>query len=486
MVQKGHLKAPGNWINDPNGFIYYKGKYHLFYQHFPYGPCWGTMHWGHAVSDDLVEWEHKGIALFPSQYGDQNGCFSGSAVENEGKMVLCYTGVHYFEADPQNIHLCLNDRFESCQMMISSEDGLHFDNFGGKMVVVPPIEDKSIGDRTHTRDPKIWKGKDGWYLVMGSRSPEGRGKLLFYRSDDLRNWHFVDDVSKGDGWGWMWECPDYFETKGGQVLVFSPMRFLQDGKWEENQAICMVVDFQEEGCKMKLPDNYQYLDYGLDLYAPQSTIDAQGRRVLIAWLRMPETVTEGPNGPWNGMFCLPRVVEVKNSHIYFRVHPQVRLRYSQPVETADVQGVKQEESQKAKKSPNTAGEPGTGHGEGREENGEIEMKTDKLAGGGYRICLNLEDGGCLDIGGYRINRRGNRICTDRTKVFCEGENYRTQFETPVVKEGNRLEVYVDEHMIEVYVNDGEYVISSTVYGLGRKIRSWGGTELVCYCYADGV
>lgn len=69
------LKAPGNWINDPNGFIYYGGKYHLFYQYFPYMPEWGTMHWGHAVSEDLVHWEHLGVALFPSKDYDRNGVF---------------------------------------------------------------------------------------------------------------------------------------------------------------------------------------------------------------------------------------------------------------------------------------------------------------------------------------------------------------------------------------------------------------------------
>lgn len=66
-MDKIHLKSPSNWINDPNGFIYYKGKYHLFYQHFPYAPVWGRMHWGHAVSDNLVTWEHKGIALYPTK-----------------------------------------------------------------------------------------------------------------------------------------------------------------------------------------------------------------------------------------------------------------------------------------------------------------------------------------------------------------------------------------------------------------------------------
>ncbi len=441
--QRGHLKAPGNWINDPNGFIYYGGKYHLFYQYFPYAPVWGTMHWGHAVSDDLVNWEHVGVSLFPTKYGDQNGCFSGSAVEDNGKMALFYTGVHYLETDPENIHQNIHDRFEACQMMIVSEDGMHFDNFNGKKVIIPTIQDKSIGNRADTRDPKVWKGRDGWYMVLGSRSENGRGKILFYRSDDLVNWSYVNDVSKGDGWGWMWECPDYFETEGGQVLVFSPMRFLQDGKWEENQAICMTVEFKEDGCEMDLPDRYQYLDYGLDLYAPQSTTDKDGRRVLTAWLRMPETVEEEGKTPWRGMFCLPRVVEAKNGHVYFRVHPNVKKLYSRQI-----------------------------------------MDVKEAGGKGYRVSLLLEEGGYMDVGGYRVFRRGNRICTDRTGVFCEGDDYRMTFETPAIQEGYRLELYVDEHMVEVYVNDGEYVVSNAVYGMADELSVCGGREVKLFGMED--
>ena len=90
---KIHLRAPKGWINDPNGFIYYKGFNHLFYQCSPYGPRWGRMHWGHAVSKDLVSWKDLGIALFPSKTDDRSGCFSGSAIEADNKHVLVYTGV---------------------------------------------------------------------------------------------------------------------------------------------------------------------------------------------------------------------------------------------------------------------------------------------------------------------------------------------------------------------------------------------------------
>ncbi len=431
MKQKLHLKAPGNWINDPNGFIYYKGIYHLFYQHFPYGPQWGTMHWGHAVSKDLVHWEHKGIALFPTIYEDRNGCFSGSAVEKDGKMHLFYTGVHYLETNPENIHLCSNEQFESAQLHISSEDGFRFDNFQGKQVVIPVITDNKTGDRTHTRDPKVWHGKNGWYMVIGSTVKEKTGRLLFYRSEDLSKWTYVNQVSKEKDFGWMWECPDYFETEKGKILIFSPMGLMKDGKLHENQAVCCPVDFDEETCTMKIPDTYQFLDYGLDLYAPQSTVDENGQRIITAWLRMPEPV----DGKWNGMFCMPRVVEVKSGHIYFRLHPNLKKAYHKKIT-----------------SPEQADEAG------------------------YSIHLDLKEGKSICAGGYRISRKNGKICTDRSKVFPESEQYRMEFETPEIKEGFHLDIYVDRNMIEIYVNDGEYVISNVVYGLNREILTDSETE----------
>jgi len=427
-----HLKAPGNWINDPNGFIYYRGQYHLFYQYFPYAPLWGTMHWGHAVSDDLVNWEHKGVALFPTKYEDQNGCFSGSAVEHEGRMYLFYTGIHYRRPDPANIHDCLDDDFEACQMALSSEDGIRFDNFNDKSVIIPCLTDPDIGDRKDTRDPKVWRGREGWYMVLGSKTAQEAGKLLFYRSGNLRDWTYAGSTSK-QGLGWVWECPDYFETDHRGVLIFSPMRFLQDGKGDEAQTICMLADFDEDSCTMALSDTYQYLDYGLDLYAAQSTEDEKGRRVVVAWLRMPGAV----DGAWRGMFCIPRVVEVKDGHIYFRVHPNVEKAYRKRISSA------------AEADP-----------------------------AGYRVRLELEEGGRIDIGGYRIVRRDGKIHTDRSKVFAGyGENYRTEFSTPEIKEGSRLDIYVDENLIEVYVNGGEYVVSNAVYGLRREIVAEPGVTL---------
>ena len=433
--QKLHLKAPDNWVNDPNGFIYYDVYYHLFYQYFPYEPRWGTMHWGHAVSRDLVNWEHRGLALYPTMKEDQNGCFSGSAIEEDGKMHLVYTGVRYEVVNPEDPHTCLNDQFESAQLMIVSEDGFHFDNQKGKEVIIPPLTDPEIGDRTHTRDPKIWRGKDAWYLVLGSTMNEEYGEALFYRSEDLHTWTYVNKAWKGPEYGWMWECPDYFETEGGKVFLVSAMDFLQNGEKEKNQSICFLAEFDEDSCQMQIPDTYQFLDYGLDLYAPQTTVDQDGRRILAAWLRMPKVTEEG----WIGMFCAPRVVEVKNGHIFFRMHPNIRNAYSRKIT----------DPSQASKS-------------------------------GYMAIFDMEDGESADIGGFRITRERGQIRTDRTAVFPVYEGSHLVSEIPAIQGKAHVEVLVDQNLIEVYINDGEYTISNAVYGLSNQITSCGIKEIQLY------
>lgn len=421
-MQKIHFKAPNCWINDPNGFIWYKDWYHLFYQCFPYSAHWGRMHWGHAVSKDLVNWEEKGIALFPSKTDDRSGCFSGSAIEYKDKMYIYYTGVNYTEEDPENINCCINDTFTAAQLMITSEDGMKFDNITDKKTVIPPIEDKKIGDKNHTRDPKVWRGKDAWYMVLGS-TVDKNGRLLFYKSSDLKTWQYLNYCEK-DGFGWMWECPDFFEIDGKGVTIFSPMGFFNDGNGYDSVAVCMLSSFDENTGKMELSEDYQLFDYGIDLYAPQSTTDKDGNRVVIAWARMPEAIiTE--KGEWCGMMCIPRIVDVKNNHVYIRPHTNVKNSFVTKLSAP-------------KKS-------------------------------GYMLKTTLKNGESINVGGYVIKRENDKITTDRSKVFNIKGNYRLIAETPVINDGYELEIYVDEHLVEVFINNGEYVISNVVYGLTEEI-----------------
>lgn len=380
------------------------------------------MHWGHAVSKDLVNWDEKGIALFPSKTDDRSGCFSGSAIEYKDKMYIYYTGVNYTEEDPENINCCIDDTFTAAQLMITSEDGMKFDNITDKKTVIPPIEDKKIGDKNHTRDPKVWRGKDAWYMVLGS-TVDKNGRLLFYKSSDLKTWQYLNYCEK-DGFGWMWECPDFFEIDGKGVTIFSPMGFFNDGNGYDSVAVCMLSSFDENTGKMELSENYQLFDYGIDLYAPQSTTDEDGNRVVIAWARMPEAViTE--KGEWCGMMCIPRIVDVKNNHIYIRPHTNVKNSFVTKLSAP-------------KKS-------------------------------GYMLKTTLKNGESINVGGYVIKRENDKITTDRSEVFNIKGNYRLIAETPVINDGYELEIYVDEHLVEVFINNGEYVISNVVYGLTEEI-----------------
>lgn len=289
MKPKLHFTPPQNWMNDPNGLIYYQGKYHIFYQHFPYTCEWGTMHWGHAVSKDLVHFEHLPIALYPSKDYDRNGCFSGSAIEYNDKMYLYYTAIKYAKENPEFVHVQYSDDdLIASQALVVSEDGYQFDNKDHKYKVVDVIQDFALGDIRHTRDPKVWVGQNNHvYMIIGSKIPSDKGydgEVLFYESIDGVDFKYKNrfiDSSIGD----MWECPDLFCLNKQYYMVFSPENINQPPEPNSN-AVIMPVAFEEETCTLQRKGNYVYLDYGLDFYAPQTFIDEYNQRVMLGWLRM--------------------------------------------------------------------------------------------------------------------------------------------------------------------------------------------------------
>lgn len=416
-------------MNDPNGFIYYQGRYHLFYQYFPYAPVWGTMHWGHAVSDDLICWDHLGIAVFPTKQYDCNGAFSGSALEKEGRMYLYYSGVRYLETDEENIHQAMDGNYETSQAMLISEDGFHFDNWKGKRQIIPVIRDDRIADAMHTRDPKVWCDNGNYYMVLGSTYREETGRAVFYKSQDGENWQYAAQY-QDERFGRILECPDLFRLDDVYVFVGSAMYIGGPGKGYEHHAVAALAEFDGRTCRMKLSSEPQYVDYGMDLYAPQSNVDKDGRRVLIGWLRMPEAVKDEGRRSWNGMMCLPRVVETEQGHIYFRVHPEADRYFTRRCGDA----------------------------------GYIDARVP------CRIKAVLDEGKSLDIGGYRIWVEKGYVKTDRSLVFPEIEGYTTKCSTPKSLECFRLDIFVEANLVEVFINEGEYVISNVVYRLGNQIH----------------
>lgn len=296
-----HIMAPANWINDPNGLVQYKGEYHVFYQHHPYDENWGPMHWGHVKSKDLVHWEHLPIALAPTEAYEKDGCFSGSAVDDNGILTLIYTGNIWVDRE--------KDILDQSQCIATSTDGVHFTKEAGNPVIAKHPEEGS----GHFRDPKVWKHEDHWYMVLGTRK-EDTGKVVLYKSKDLRQWEYLGVLAESNGTeGYMWECPDFFELGGKHVLLFSPQGIAAEGEKYQNlfQTGYIVGDFNYDTLEFSRGE-FTELDYGHDFYAVQTLLDDQGRRIAISWMDMWESPMPTKEHGWAGALTLPRELTLTN------------------------------------------------------------------------------------------------------------------------------------------------------------------------------
>lgn len=259
-----HFTPPFGWMNDPNGLIFYKGQYHLFYQHNPYATHWARMHWGHAASRDLLDWTDLPVALAPSEIYDLatfGGCYSGSAWDAGDELILLYTGcVRRGEEEIQT------------QNIARSKDGLRFTKDEGNPVIVNPPP----GGSMHFRDPKIWRQGEYFYAVLCT-SMAGRGCVVLYRGVDLSNWAYRGVLLEAkEGEGWMWECPDFFPLDGQYVLTVSAMAA------GDETNLWFAGSFDEKTERF-IPHTRGKLDWGRDFYAAQTLLDDKNRRVLIPW-----------------------------------------------------------------------------------------------------------------------------------------------------------------------------------------------------------
>ena len=308
-----HLAARVGWMNDPNGFSYYKGEYHLFYQYHPYDSHWGPMHWGHAVSEDLLHWRYLPAALAPDMDYDRDGCFSGSAaVLPDGRHLLLYTGVSR-EAQPDG---SIRDIQTQC---VAVGDGMDYDKYTGS----PVLTEKDLpegGSRFDFRDPKIWQKPDGSYrCVIGNCTEQGDGRILLYSSPDGMNWKYEKILAANNQrFGRMWECPDCFVLDGKGVLLTSPQDMLPQGfeYHNGNGTLCLIGSYDEKTDTFT-EEHDQSIDYGIDFYAPQTVLAPDGRRIMIGWMQNWDTCNlHTPEQLWFGQMSLPRELSVRNGRLY--------------------------------------------------------------------------------------------------------------------------------------------------------------------------
>ena len=321
-----HLTPYAGWMNDPNGFSFYQGRYHLFYQYNPYDTKWDDMHWGHAVSADLLQWDYLPAAMAPDEPYDDKGCFSGSAQElADGRQLLLYTGVRAEGGERDK---------EIQTQCVAVGDGLDY----AKLPQNPVIswEDLPEGlDKHNFRDPKIWKTAEGYRCVVGSCDESGLGKILLFRSADGFAWTFESILAENDGrLGLMWECPDFFSLDGKYVLLVSPQDMLPEGfeYHNGNGTVAMIGTFDEQTRRF-LPEADQAVDYGIDFYARTTLLSPDGRRIMIGWMQNWDTtqLSGSKDRKWFGQMTLPRELFLRDGRLCQRPIRELEAFRSRPV-----------------------------------------------------------------------------------------------------------------------------------------------------------
>jgi beta-fructofuranosidase len=290
-----HFLPPTNWLNDPNGLIQWQGVYHMFYQYNPDRPVHGNIHWGHAVSEDLVHWTHLPIALAPSPDSpDEDGCWSGCAVDDQGVPTLIYTGLRHGEQRP-----CL---------ATGSADLRTWQKWPGNPIIADPPPGLEL---TGFRDHSLWQEGATWYQIIGSGLAGVGGTALLYRSQDLRQWEYLHPLCVGDRaqtqpvWlGTMWECPDFFALEAKHVLLVSV--------WDEGHLHYTAYQAGEYATQHFTPQTADRLDFGNNYFsAPQTMQDDQGRRLIWAWIQEGRSIPAQIAAGWSGVMSLPRVLSLQ-------------------------------------------------------------------------------------------------------------------------------------------------------------------------------
>lgn len=427
---KFHLMPKVGWLNDPNGLCQFHGDYHVFYQYSPLDIGGGMKAWGHMVSRDFIHWEQQETELFPDMPFDQDGVYSGSACVFNNKMYLFYTGnvKHNGEFD-----YTISGR-EANTILIWSEDGKHFSN---KKLLMTNA-DYPADYTCHIRDPKVWQVGNNFYMVQGGRKCQDKGAVLLFASPNLYDWNYVKELTTIEPFGYMWECPDYFELQGQKVLSFCPQGLKPETFRYQNiyQSGYLLLDKNliKEDSKQLLVTSEKFIewDMGFDFYAPQTFLDERGRRILIGWAGIPDadydnepTVAQG----WQHALTMPRQLTVKAGKIL-----------QNPVE--EIKNLRK----KRCSIP-------TGQMISLEKNYfELDVTTVKEADCKISIMCGINKieiiyctNGIITLQLNKNAGRGRKIRKHRLEKL------------------DHLQIFVDTSMIEIYINHGESVFTSRFY-----------------------
>ena len=444
-----HFTPPKNWINDPNGLVFYDGEYHLFYQFNPLGDRWGHMSWGHAASRDLVCWEHLPVALHEA---NDVMIFSGSAVVDwkntsgfgkDGKppLVAIYTG-HYTQKPLQNQHIAY-----------SNDRGRTWTKYAGNPVL-------DIGAKDF-RDPKVFWHEPTARWVMVVAWPTQR-KVRFYASSNLKNWTQLSDFGPAGATTGVWECPDLFpldveNRKGARkwVLIVNVGSGAPAGG---SGCQYFVGDFDGKRFRLDAPAGPErpalWADWGRDFYAAVSWNDIppdDGRRLWLGWMSNWEYARDVPTSPWRGAMSIPRALTLRKTDSGW-------LLLQQPVK--ELETLRGRHKQVALK--NLSGRTDLSMLNGVTSDAfELETELEPDPNAAFHLSLQT---GATEETVLRFHIPDRELTLDRTRSGNVGfhKKFAGTAGAPLrLIDGRlKLQLFVDTSSVEVFVNDGETVQTS--------------------------
>ena len=432
-----HFSPLYGWMNDPNGMVYKDGEYHLFYQHNPYGSKWGNMHWGHAISKDLINWEHRPDAITPDALGT---IFSGSAVVDTdntagfgaGAIVAIYT---------QN-----SDR-QVQSIAYSTDNGRSFTKYENNPVLTSDARD--------FRDPKVFWHKETqrWIMLLAVGQ-----EMQIFSSSNLKDWAFESSFGEGQGaHGGVWECPDLFElpvdgTNEKKWVLLCNLN--PGGPFGGSATQYFVGTFNGKEFVNESPSKTKWMDWGKDHYATVTWSDApDNRRIAIAWMSNWQYANDVPTSQYRSPNSVPRDLSL------FTVDGETYLQSAPSPELLALRDASKKRSFKV--------------------NGTRTIK-EMIPGndGAYEIELTIENQRA-DVIGFRLyNDKGEEVdmqydmkekkfSMDRRKSGDVGfnENFPMLTWTAIEsgKDELKLRLFVDKSSVEAFVDGGRFVMTNQVF-----------------------
>lgn len=425
-----HIEGDMGYINDPNGVCYFEGKYHLFYQWSPltYSEDSWFQGWYHVTSNDLISWESQGVGIETDSIYETHGAYSGSAIAEKDHIRIFYTG---------NTRNSRNERIP--YQIIAS-----LDKEGSLSKVLPPaITGYPEGYTDHFRDPKIWKNKEGYFAVIGAQRENLTGTSLVLFSKEGIHWDVLGEVDIAyQNFGYMWECPNYFEIGGKGIFLFSPQGIKPKGdKYRNLYQTGYVVGEKLSRTNLKVTSEQTFLeiDRGFDFYAAQ-VMQANGRTFLFAWMGLPEIAYPTEQYAYCGCLTLPRELFLEDGKLKQRPLAEIK-KYRSPI---------------ALSQSKNSYELGFGV--------DIELSVERTLEDVVKVDLAADSNKTVGTQ-LIINFEQRQIILDRT---LSGEKIAEEFGTDRLIADNigdkvNLRIFLDRSSIEIFVNDGDFVASSRIF-----------------------